>query len=240
MENRIAQAEATLGCLLPIDYREFLLNPANADHEITQYFCNLDEVIEWTQDFPFTADQPVRQEPEPMQNFQGEMGPEGVDKLYDALVTYTTEHYEKPAHHGVVLLDGSVLGPHTVLVLRGRAHGEVWNCEIDYEWVTIEPRLHPITHQPLDFAHWLKLQQDPYRLTALPKKQVTELSYPKTSAEGKTAMRYHLHRGELKGIGEAEIAVLKKIADIPETAQFLDPYTGTWQPLREGYPVAWS
>ncbi|AKK05717.1 putative glucan synthasis protein [Corynebacterium mustelae] len=239
--EHVAEVESQLGCPLPQDYREYLLNSENANSAITRFFMKPDERLHWGADFPFAANNPPMWEnPDFVAGFEELEDEAEIDQLYDKLGEYLTQRYEKPATQGVVFVSDEGCGEYTIFVLRGVSRGQLWCFDVSYEGALITPRLHPVTRQPLDFSQWLGLQRDPYRLTAVPKKQAGGLSFARISGEGKTAMRYHLARGELTGITETQIAKLKRVADIPETAKFLDPYTNTWQPLRVGYPVTWS
>lgn len=247
LAEKIAHAETLLGCELPPAYRDYLLDPDNADSEIVSCFLKAqsgkERNIDWGADFPYTvAHQPTWVVPSFASDVDFDaFSDDEVEEYYDTLTKYLDENYAAPAGQGSVFINEEGCVEFSILILRGPSRGQVWRYEITYEDVAVTPRYHPVTKDILHFDQWLELQRDPCRLTSLTRKQAgVPLSFSRISREGKIAMRYHLARNELRGIDAEQIGKLKKVADIPEDAEFLDPYTGTWESVRAAIPVWWA
>ncbi|WJZ01805.1 SMI1/KNR4 family protein [Corynebacterium freiburgense] len=243
-KKRIRRAESNLGCRLPSDYRDFLLDKSNADTKIWGFFYGEPLVpTDWSQDFPFTPEKTFEAStPELFWKRQETVNSEAeLEALQKDLYAYIRHEWELPATRGIAFLADEGCIEHTILVLRGAAAGQVWMYNINTDCAILRPRLHPITSQPLSFQDWLDLQADPFRLSIARRKDLPDMiTFPKISSEGKQAMRYCIATNTLRGMTLSDIAKLKRNNDIPADAEFLDPHSQSWHPVRNAQVFSWA
>ncbi|MDO5098342.1 MAG: SMI1/KNR4 family protein [Corynebacterium sp.] len=231
--DKLTSAEKTLGVLLPQDYRDFLTTPENAGSEIVARF-HAPGCVDWSQDFPFTADTPVYCDPltdNPATWEDNTLAEEATKPLYEQLM------------RGIVFLAEEGYGEWSVLVLRGAARGQVWALCPEW-WTGMEayPRRHPVTGEILGFAQWRILQHTPLKFLHLTKRERQGLMcrQEQFSALWIKAAHQLIASGEVTGITAKEVSGIRRKADVPEAALFRDPRTGDWFPLARATVVEWA
>lgn len=220
----VARVEAALGCPLPSDFREFVLSPSHYDSvETVSFIAQVDSGV-WDKDFPFDS-QPHRFDVDDA--ITQVMNSDDMDAGFARLDEFLEESFRKPAHYGAAVLGEYDNEDCFLLVLRGQARGQVWFAAVNYDQVLVTPTQHPVTGAPLGFGQWREMWLNPYRLTVRKPKKLREdgighvrLCGPETQ----TALHYHAAQGQLRGLPDSAISRLRKKTDVPESAEFLDPY----------------
>lgn len=236
----VARVETALGCPLPSDFRDFVLSPEHADSvETVSFLAQVDSGV-WDEDFPFEA-RPHRFDVDSA--ITKIIESDDMDEGFAQLNAFMDESFDKPARRGAVVLgEDCCTDDRYLLVLRGPSRGQVWFSAINYNEVLVTPVHHPVTGSPLGFSQWHELWLNPYRLTAQKPKRLNEAGIAHVrllGPETQTALQYHAAHGQLRGLTESAISRIRKKTDVPESAEFLDPYTNQWKPVRKAVVAVW-
>lgn len=134
----LAAFEHRTGVGLPADYREWITRVGDGGAGPMLGILPLaqeaeDAAIDYTSDFPFTADRPC--------------APADEDPAWSENIGRI--------HRGVTFLANEGCGDYNLLILRGPAAGQVWWHS--YEHAAALPILRPGTREPLTFLDWYEL-----------------------------------------------------------------------------------